>query len=258
MADGRPAIVLGETLARWRWSRAYVENVADAIALAVGAGRAAGRTYNVASSALSEADWIRAIAQLAGWAGEVVVVADEQLPAALRQSFDFTQHLELDTTAIRSELGFRESVAEPEGLERTIEWELQTLHEVPDLRLDYAAEDVALAATRITAASGSVADAVSVCETRAVSATDSDPVALQHFELVPEPVPAEVLGAEATGISMEVWALRISGGPVREVLTADPANVVAREYVFALPLDVMGKLARRLTEVYEKQSGSTL
>jgi hypothetical protein len=91
-----------------------------------------------------------------------------------------------------------------------------------------------------------------------VAATDSDPVALQHFELVPEPVPAEVLGAEATGISLEVWALRLSGGPVREVLTTDPANVATRDYVFALPLDVMGKLARKLTEVYEKQSGATL
>jgi hypothetical protein len=97
-----------------------------------------------------------------------------------------------------------------------------------------------------------------VRNSRTVSATDSDPVALQHFELVPEPVPAEVLGAEAMGISLEVWALRISGGPVREVLTTDPAHVTTREYVFALPLDVMGNLARKLTEVYEKQSGATL
>src|SRR5262249_18093856 len=67
-----------------------------------------------------------------------------------------------------------------------------------------------------------------------VSATDSDPVALQHFELAPEPVPAEVLGAE----SLEVWALRLSGGPVRDVLATDPVNVATREYVFAVPLDV--------------------
>ena len=87
-----------------------------------------------------------------------------------------------------------------------------------------------------------------------MSATDSDPVALQHFELVPEPVPADVLGAE----SLEVWALRLSGGPVRDVLTTDPGNVVTREYVFAVPLDVMGDLARKLTEVYERQRGTTL
>ena len=87
-----------------------------------------------------------------------------------------------------------------------------------------------------------------------MSATDSDPVALEHFELGPEPVPAEVLGAE----SFEVWALRISGGPVRQVLTIDPALVETRDYVFAMPLDVMGNLARKLTEVYEQQSGNTL
>jgi hypothetical protein len=93
-----------------------------------------------------------------------------------------------------------------------------------------------------------------LCDTQAVAATDSDPVALQHFELAPSPVPAEVLGAE----SLEVWALRLSGGPVREVLTSDPGNVATREYVFALPLDVMGNLARKLTEVYERQRGTGL
>jgi len=52
-------------------------------------------------------------------------------------------------------------------------------------------------------------------------ATEFDPVAVQHFELTPEPVPAEVLG----GDSLQVWALRLSGGTVREVLTTDPAYV---------------------------------
>jgi hypothetical protein len=84
-----------------------------------------------------------------------------------------------------------------------------------------------------------------------VDATDSNPVALQHFELTPEPVPAEVLG----GQSLEVWALRLSGGTVREVLTTDPAYVATREYVFAVPLDMMENLARKLTEVYERQRG---
>jgi hypothetical protein len=87
-----------------------------------------------------------------------------------------------------------------------------------------------------------------------VAATDSDPVALEHFELTPEPVPAEVLGGE----SFEVWALRLSGGTVRDVLTNDPAGVARREYVFAVPLDVMRRLALTLTEVYEERSGTTL
>ena len=83
-------------------------------------------------------------------------------------------------------------------------------------------------------------------------ATVGNPVALQHFRLTPEPVPAEVMGGE----TFEAWALCLSGGPVREVLAADPRQVVSREYVFAVPLDVLGRLARELTELYERQSGA--
>jgi hypothetical protein len=46
--------------------------------------------------------------------------------------------------------------------------------------------------------------------------------------------------------------------PVRDVLTTDPGDVATKEYVFALPLDVMGNLARKLTEVYERRRGTTL
>ena len=85
-----------------------------------------------------------------------------------------------------------------------------------------------------------------------MAATESDPIALQNFELLPEPVPSEVLGARP---SMEVWALRLSGGSVRELLAGEPAYVQTREYVFAVPLDVMGRLARTLTQAYEQGRG---
>jgi nucleoside-diphosphate-sugar epimerase len=147
MREGRAAIVLAEAHARWRWSRGYVENVAAAVALAVGDERGTGRIYNVAAEpAVSEADWIRSIANLTGWKGEVRIVPDSDLPLARQRPFDFTQHLEVDTTSIRSDLGFREIVDDTEGLRRTIDWELQTLDNVPELRLDYAAEDEALKA----------------------------------------------------------------------------------------------------------------
>ena len=87
-----------------------------------------------------------------------------------------------------------------------------------------------------------------------MAATDSDPVALQHFDLTPSSALSEVLGGE----SLEVWALRLSGGTVREVATTDPVHVATKEYVFAVPLDVMGNLARKPTEVYERQRGTTL
>ncbi len=145
MHDDRRAIVLGSTHARWRWSRGYAENVAAAIALAVVDERASGRIYNVGGEPVaSEAEWVRAVARITGWAGTVLVLPHDDVPLALRQPFDFAQHLELDTARIRRELGYDETVDEAEGLRRTIEWELATLHEVPDLRLDYAAEDEAL------------------------------------------------------------------------------------------------------------------
>jgi hypothetical protein len=86
-----------------------------------------------------------------------------------------------------------------------------------------------------------------------MAATDSDPVALQHFDLAPSSALAEVLGRE----SLEVWALRLSGGTVREVATTDPIHVATKEYVFAVPLDMMGNLGRKLTEVYERQRGTS-
>ena len=86
-----------------------------------------------------------------------------------------------------------------------------------------------------------------------MAATESDPIALRSFVLLPEPVPSEVLG----GIpSMEVWALRLSGVSLREVFAgeADPhaAYVETREFVFAVPRDVMEHLARTLTEACEQ------
>jgi len=98
-------------------------------------------------------------------------------------------------------------------------------------------------------------DRAGVPNSSTVTATDSDPVALQRFELVPSAILADILGQEE---SLEVWALRLSGGSVREVATTDPAQVTTKEYVFAVPLDVMGNLARKLTEIYEKQSGAAL
>ena len=42
MDDNRPAILMDEAEAQWRWTHGYVENVADAIAMAVTNDRAAG------------------------------------------------------------------------------------------------------------------------------------------------------------------------------------------------------------------------
>ncbi len=119
-----PAIELDEAKARWRWTRGYVENVADAIALAATDPRAQGRTYNLGEEeALTEADWARGIACAAGWSGEVRRVPRERLPAELSEPYDFRHDLVADTRRIRDELGYRERIPREEALRRTIDWE---------------------------------------------------------------------------------------------------------------------------------------
>jgi nucleoside-diphosphate-sugar epimerase len=162
MDDGRPAILLDEAYAGWLWSRGYVEDVAHAIALAVTDERAAARVYNVAySETLSEAEWVRAIARVnefarleAGTARrsniEIITLPSDQLPLSLRRDmFDFSQQYEVDSGRIRRELGYSEVVPFDEALRRTIEWERSNPPEqiLPE-NFDYAAEDVALAASR--------------------------------------------------------------------------------------------------------------
>jgi nucleoside-diphosphate-sugar epimerase len=153
MDDRRPAILLDEEIARWRWTRGYVENVAVAIALAVTDERASGRIYNVGEGqALTEAEWVHAIGRAAGWTGEVVVVPRERLPRALCGWGDATleQDLAVDTTRIRAELGYRETVLRTEALRQTVAWErANPPAEVPPKMFDYVGEDAVLATIRI-------------------------------------------------------------------------------------------------------------
>ena len=147
MDDRRRVILLGEGVARWRWTWGFVENVALAVALAVVDKRASGRIYNVAEpDSLPQAEWVQAIGRVAGWSGEVVVVPDDRLPAHLRSTLDTSQDVIADTTRIRRELGFTEVIPREEALRRTIEWERANQPAEIDLaKFDYATEDAALA-----------------------------------------------------------------------------------------------------------------
>ena len=145
MDDGRPAILLEETHADWRWVRGYSENVGHALALAVESEQAAGRIYNVAAPvAYTEAEWVDKIADVVEWEGRVVFARADLLPESLRPTVDFRQHYDVDSSRIRSELGYSELVDERAALERAVAWE--RANPPADASLDYAAEDAALAA----------------------------------------------------------------------------------------------------------------
>jgi nucleoside-diphosphate-sugar epimerase len=146
MDDGRPANLLEEGIARWRWTRGYVENVAAAIALAVTNERAAGRIYNVGEpDTLTMAEWVRTIGELVGWNGQVIVLPKGDMPAHLVNKLNTQQQLITDTSRIRQELSYTELITRVEALRRTIAWERANPPEPLDAaQYDYAAEDAAL------------------------------------------------------------------------------------------------------------------
>jgi nucleoside-diphosphate-sugar epimerase len=124
-----------------------VENVAEAIALAVTHERASGRIYNVGelyTPTLTER--VSKLGQIAGWQGKVVVVPRDHLPTHLMVDIDTSQDIVVDTSRIREELGYAEIIPYDEALRRTIEWEQR---HPPDLidpgQFDYPAEDTVLA-----------------------------------------------------------------------------------------------------------------
>ncbi|MBV9712011.1 MAG: NAD-dependent epimerase/dehydratase family protein, partial [Ktedonobacteraceae bacterium] len=98
MDDSRPAILLDERMAQWRWTRGYIENVAAAIGLAITSERAAGRIYNVGEAhPLPMIEWVRAIADIAGWHGDIVTLPADRVPPHLVPDIDVNQDLLVDT-----------------------------------------------------------------------------------------------------------------------------------------------------------------
>lgn len=120
MDDKRPKIIVDEITAKWRACRSYVGNVADAISLAIIDNRAEGKIYNVAEPYnFTEEEWIKQIAGITKWKGEIVIIPKEKMPSP----GNLSQHLAIDSTKIRNELGYKETVPLTKAIKKTIEWE---------------------------------------------------------------------------------------------------------------------------------------
>ena len=150
MDDQRPAIILEEKLSRWQGCYGYVENVARAIALAINDQKATGRIYNVSESTITVADLVKAIAQIIGWQGEIVILPPSQMPDTYKFEANLAQHWVSDSTRIRTELGYIEIVDRHEALKRTIAWSREhppeVVAEIGQAKLlDYQDEDAILA-----------------------------------------------------------------------------------------------------------------
>jgi nucleoside-diphosphate-sugar epimerase len=110
------ALLLNSAEAAWR-TRGYVEDVAWAIQLAALDDRAVGEVFNLGEAdALTQLEWVRAIAGAAEWPGTVLVESSE--PATLPANWQMP--LIADSSRIRRTLGFHERVGREEGLRRTV------------------------------------------------------------------------------------------------------------------------------------------
>lgn len=119
MDAGRPHIVLNDVVASWRWSRGYVDNMVDAFFLAMFDERANEKTYNVADpTVVTQMQWAEKLAEAAGWDGRVIATSARPKP----ESTDHGHHLVIDSSLIRSELGYSESVDNDEWIKRTVDW----------------------------------------------------------------------------------------------------------------------------------------
>jgi nucleoside-diphosphate-sugar epimerase len=129
----------------WR-THSCVDDVAEAVRLAVENDRAAGQIYNVGDpDALDMLGWVRELAVVAGWKGQFVVVDESCPPPNLSPNLNSDQHLDMDTTKIRRDLGYHGTLSRGEALARTVTWDRQ--HPPSDIDLaqfDYAAEDAIL------------------------------------------------------------------------------------------------------------------
>jgi nucleoside-diphosphate-sugar epimerase len=106
-------------------SRAYAENAAHALLLAIDHPESAGQVYNVAEErTLTLREWVEIIANEMGHKFEYI-----DLPWPLAKPCHMwatsERHVVLDNSKIKKELGYRDVIPAKEGLKRTVQWFLE-------------------------------------------------------------------------------------------------------------------------------------
>jgi hypothetical protein len=114
--------------------------------LAVENEKSKGEIYNVGESGrLDIESWVRELGSVAGWKGKVFTT-DGPCPApSLPFQLNLEQHLDMDTTRIRRDLGYQETLSRRAALERTVVWDRAHWPiEINPAQFDYVAEDAIL------------------------------------------------------------------------------------------------------------------
>ena len=130
----------------WLACRAYVRDVAKGVHLTLQNSSTAGDVLNLAEErTYSIRMWSLMILDAAGTEATLVRVADELLPEDLTPTGTMTQHIAVSARKARSVLGWTTSDPK-ESLGTTVRWHLA--HPPADASLDFATDDIALAAAR--------------------------------------------------------------------------------------------------------------
>ncbi|MET3896843.1 nucleoside-diphosphate-sugar epimerase [Devosia sp. UYZn731] len=125
-AAGEP-FAIDARAARALNSYGYIDDMAEALALGALHPAAAGRTYNAAQAHLRTVrQWAQTILDVMGVEAEISEVSPDAKGIMFdrAEASDMDYPLTLDSTRIRAELGYAETISERAALERTIAWEL--------------------------------------------------------------------------------------------------------------------------------------
>jgi nucleoside-diphosphate-sugar epimerase len=136
------------------FSRVHVDDVATAVSAVLDRPDCAGQAFNVVEPTTAPyrlfAEQILAAAGEAGAGVELVRVPDSTLPEDLALTGALSQHLLMDPDKIRSTLGW--AAADPDAaLAASVQWHLA--HPPEEWSRDFSADDAALAAATVAAAS---------------------------------------------------------------------------------------------------------
>jgi nucleoside-diphosphate-sugar epimerase len=146
IVDGRRVLLFSESMAQWRATKGYVEDVARAIAIVATSPPSSGQIFNVGEpDTLTELEWAERIAGAMDWKGEFVIRPDDQVPPHLRAPGNAAQHWIADTRRIREQFGLTECCSRDVAVLRTAAWERDTPPQgFNPHQFDYEAEDAAL------------------------------------------------------------------------------------------------------------------
>jgi nucleoside-diphosphate-sugar epimerase len=124
--DGRRQLIIPDEGLRLE-RRAYAENAAHSVLLAVDKPEvSAGQIYNVGDEKiLSLREWIQIVARTLNYELELVSMPFS-LAQASRPYVESPNHLVMDISKIKAELGYKDVVPAEEAIQRTVNWYLNT------------------------------------------------------------------------------------------------------------------------------------